>query len=190
MYCANCGTQISESTRFCPACGIGINQSSQGAPQPAGLRGFSTRISDPAFAKYIKSSNRWAAIFSMILALAAVVGFYIAGEMGVEDMSNPQSLYIGFGIGGMFLVIALFQILGRKRSKTWDGTVEDKKIKRKTRRHDYGNDNVQYEDYLEYSVIIFTIVIVAVALSNLVCAGNEAAQQGTKGIRLGAYINC
>ena len=110
--------------------------------------------------------------------------------MGVEDMSNPQSLYIGFGIGGMFLVIALFQILGRKRSKTWDGTVEDKKIKKKTRRHDYGNDNVQYEDYLEYSVIIFTIVIVAVALSNLVCAGNEAAQQGTKGIRLDAYINC
>ena len=69
-------------------------------------------------------------------------------------MSNPQSLYIGFGIGGMLLLIALFQILGRKRVRTWDGTVEDKKIKKKTKRHDYGNNNVQYEDYLEYSVII------------------------------------
>ena len=154
MYCINCGTQISESTSFCPACGSGINQASQNTPQSVELRGFSSRISDPAFAKYVKNSNRWAAIFSMILAVAAVVGFHIAGEMGVEDMSNPQSLYIGFGIGGMFLVIALFQILGRKRSKTWDGTVEDKKIKKKTKRHDYGDDNVQYEDYLEYSVII------------------------------------
>ncbi|NLY37670.1 MAG: zinc ribbon domain-containing protein [Firmicutes bacterium] len=154
MYCAKCGTQISESTRFCPACGSGINQAFQTVPQPAGLRGFSPRINDPASAKYIKNSNRWAAIFSMILAVAAVAGFYIAGEMGVEDMSNPQSLYIGLGIGGMFLVIALFQILGRKRSKTWDDTVEDKKIKKKTKRHDYGDGNVQYEDYLEYSVII------------------------------------
>ena len=154
MYCSNCGTQISESARFCPACGNGIDQTFQSAPQPASLRGFSPRISDPAFAKYVKNTNRWSAIFSIILAVAAVIGFYIAGETGAEDMSNPQSLYIGFGIGGMFLVIALFQILGRKRSKTWDGTVEDKKIKKKTKRHDYGNDNVQYEDYLEYSVII------------------------------------
>jgi len=153
MYCANCGTQISESTSFCPACGGGINQASQSAPQPAALRGFSPRISDPAFAKYVKNSNRWAAIFSIILAVAAVIGFYIYGDVGSE-MDNPGSLYIGFGIGGMFLVIALFQILGRKRSKTWDGTVEDKKIKKKTKRHDYGDDNVQYEDYLEYSVII------------------------------------
>ncbi len=154
MYCSNCGTQISESARFCPACGSEISQLPESALQSAGLRGFSPRIDDPAFAKYVKNSNRWAALFSIFLAVAAVVGFYIAGEMGLEDMSNPQSLYIGFGIGGMFLVIAMFQILGRKRGKTWDGTVEDKKIKKKTRRHDYGNDNVQYDDYLEYSVVI------------------------------------
>lgn len=148
MYCSNCGTQISESTRFCPACGSGINQASQNTPQPVGLRGFSPRISDPAFAKYVKNSNRWAAIFSMILAVAAVIGFYIYGQVGSE-MNNPGSLYIGFGIGGMFLVIALFQILGRKRSKTWDGTVEDKKIKKKTRYEEHAN-----EDYLEYSVVV------------------------------------
>lgn len=154
MYCTNCGTEIPESSRFCAACGSEVRQPSQNVPQSAGLRGFSSRINDPAFAKYIKNSNRWAAIFSIILAVAAIVGFYVAGEMGVEDMSNPESLYIGFGIGGMFLVIALFQILGRKRSKTWDGTVEDKKIKKKTKRHDYGDGDVQYEDYLEYSVVI------------------------------------
>jgi hypothetical protein len=152
MYCSNCGAQLSESTRFCPACGNEIKHESQ-VSQTTGLRGFSPRINDLAFAKYVKNSNRWAAIFSMILAVAALIGFYIYGEVSSE-MDNPGALYIGFGIGGMFLLIALFQILGRKRSKTWDGTVEDKKIKKKTKRHDYGNDNVQYDDYLEYSVII------------------------------------
>ncbi|MCE5236731.1 MAG: zinc ribbon domain-containing protein [Clostridiaceae bacterium] len=149
MYCANCGTHLSESTSFCPACGSGINQASQSAPQPASLRGFSPRINDPAFAKYVKNANRWSAIFSIILAVAAVIGFYIAGEAGTEGMSNPQSLYIGFGIGGMFLLIALFQIRGRKRGSTWDGTVEDKKIKKKTETTEDTST-----DYLEYSVII------------------------------------
>lgn len=121
------------------------------------LVGFSPKINDPAFQKYIKNTNRWAAIFSIILAIGAVIGFFIAGEVGTE-MDNPQSLYIGFGIGGMFLVIAFFQILGRKRSKTWDGTVEDKKIKKKTEQQRYGNDDIRYEDYLEYSVIILPTI--------------------------------
>ena len=149
MYCVNCGTQITESASFCPACGGGINQASRGAPPPAVLRGFSPRISDPAFEKYIKNSNRWSAIVSIILAVAAVIGFYIAGEMGAEGMSNPGSLFVGLGIGGMFLVIALFQIRGRKRGGTWDGTVEDKTVKKKTRQDEYS-----VEEYLEYSVIV------------------------------------
>jgi uncharacterized membrane protein len=118
------------------------------------MHGFSPRISDPAFAKYIKNTNRWSAIFSIIVAIVAVIGFYIAGEKGAEGMDNPQSLFIGLGVGGMFVVIALFQILGRKRSSTWDGTVEDKKVKKKTEKHTYGDGDVRYEDYLEYSVII------------------------------------
>lgn len=34
------------------------------------------------------------------------------------------------------------------------GTVEDKRIKKKTRRQDYGNNDFHYEDYPEYSIII------------------------------------
>lgn len=155
MYCPHCGTALSEGARFCRSCGS--VQSCQDQTGPANINrqlvGFSPKISDPAFAKYIRNTNRWAAIFSGILAVAAVIGFYIAGEVSSE-MDNPESLYIGFGIGGMFLVIALFQIMGRKRSTTWDGVVEDKTIKKKTERHTYGDDDVRYEDYLEYSVII------------------------------------
>lgn len=156
MYCRNCGTQLAENSSFCPSCGGELQQERPETPQPAqygGMRGFSTRIADPAFSQYVKNSNSYAAIFTLILAVVAVVGFYIYGEAGSE-MENPESLYIGLAIGGMFLLIALFQILGRKRSKTWDGTVEDKKIKKKTAQRDYGDGDVRTEDYLEYSVII------------------------------------
>ncbi|NLV98680.1 MAG: zinc ribbon domain-containing protein [Clostridiaceae bacterium] len=156
MYCQNCGRQLAENSSFCPSCGRALKREILQASQPAqygGMRGFSTRIADPAFAQYVKSSNRYSAIFTLILAVVAVVGFYIYGEKSSE-MDNPGALYIGLGIGGMFLLIALFQILGRKRSKTWDGTVEDKKIKKKTSQHNYGDGDVRTEDYLEYSVII------------------------------------
>ena len=96
------------------------------------LIGFSSKINDPAFSKYIKNTNRWSAIFSVIIAVAAIIGFYIYGETSSE-MENPQALYIGLGIGGMFLLIALFTIIGRSKSTTWDGTVVDKKIEKKRR---------------------------------------------------------
>lgn len=117
--------------------------------------GYSDRINDPAFAQYVKNNNRWSAIFSMILTIVAIVGFFIYGEVSSE-MENPQALYIGLGIGGMFLLIALFQIVGRKRSKTWDGVVTDKTIKKKNRRQSTGNgDNDYYiHYYIEYAVIV------------------------------------
>jgi len=115
--------------------------------------GFSTRINDPAFAKYIKNTNRWSAIFSLILAFAAIIGFLIYGEVSSE-MDNPQALFIGMGIGGMFVIIALFQIIGRKRSKTWDGTVVDKKIEAKKRKVNTGDNDYYWENYTLFTVAI------------------------------------
>ncbi len=114
---------------------------------------FSNRINDPAFARYVKNNNRWSAIFALILAVAAIVGFYIAGENGSE-MENPESLYIGLGIGGMFIAIALLQIWGRKRSKTWDGFVIDKQVKPKKRKRYTDDDNYYWQEYREYVVVV------------------------------------
>lgn len=116
------------------------------------LIGFSSKINDPAFSKYIKNTNRWSAIFSVIIAVAAIIGFYIYGETSSE-MENPQALYIGFGIGGMFLLIALFTIIGRKKSTTWDGTVVDKKIEKKRRSQSSG-DNHYWENYTLFTVFL------------------------------------
>jgi len=114
--------------------------------------GYSPKIDDPAMAQYIKDANYWSALFALIIASFAVVGFYIAGEKGSE-MENPESLYIGLGIGSMFLSIALLQIIGRKKSKTWDGIVVDKKTVSKHRRLSK-NDTRYIEDYIEFMVFI------------------------------------
>jgi len=119
--------------------------------------GYSKKITDPAFTRYIKQSKSWSLIFSLILSVVAVSGFFIYGEHSV-DMENPQALYIGLAIGGMFVLIALLQNLSRKRSKTWDGVVADKKIENKNRRKQIaGSENIK--DYYWEDYTLFTIVI-------------------------------
>ena len=144
----------SEDTRHCTGCGAQTSKATDSRPPARGGRvGYSEHIHDPASARYLKNTNRWSTIFSLILAVTAVIGFTIYGEVSGE-MDNPQELFIGLGIGGMFLVIALFQILGRKRSKTWDGVVVDKTIKPKTRRYDTGNNDSTINYYTVYAVIV------------------------------------
>ncbi len=157
MVCRYCGATLSDHAKFCKTCGRAQDPTNQ-AVQPApgsGLVGFSARIQDPAFKKYVKNSNRWAFIFSLILAAVAIIGFFIYGETSSE-MENPQALFIGIGVGGMFVAIAFFQILGRNSSKTWDGTVVDKKIEKKRRQKSVGGNDKEYyyENYILYTVLI------------------------------------
>lgn len=154
MYCTHCGSALPDNTRFCTNCGVQIEPAlNTQPPQRGGRIGYSNRIHDPAFARYLKHTNRWSALFSVILAIAAVIGFYIYGETS-REMENPQALFIGLGIGGMFLLIALYTIIARKTSKTWDGVVVDKTIKKKTRRYDTGKNDSTIDYYTEYAVIV------------------------------------
>jgi hypothetical protein len=114
---------------------------------------YSDRCNDPAFAKYLKNMHRWTWIFSFIITTIAIVGFFIYGQTSSE-MNNPQAIYIGFGIGGMFLLIAFFRTLGLRKGKTWDGIVTKKEIEKK-RKKNYTSDNDYYWDvYNVYKVIV------------------------------------
>ncbi|NPV91265.1 MAG: zinc ribbon domain-containing protein [Firmicutes bacterium] len=150
MDCQNCGEALQEGDSFCSSCGSGQKQAARSG---SGLVGFSSKINDPAFTRYTKHANLYALIFSGFLAAAAIIGFFIYGETSSE-MDNPEALYIGMGIGGMFLAIALFQVIGRKRSKTWDGTVVDKQINQRRRRKRTGDGSYYWEDYLDFVVVI------------------------------------
>ena len=162
MYCTNCGVKLRDGASFCMECGAAAPAQTQTAPAqtqtaPAAgyayapgsahaaypgyapaLIGFSAKIHDPAFAKYRKKSVAWSMIFSIILALIAVIGFPIYGKSSGE-IDWPESLYYGLGIGGMFIVIALLQTLKRSMDRTWDGEVIYKDTYRK-REHDTNSD--------------------------------------------------
>jgi len=150
MLCPNCGIDSEKTIRFCTACGSPLPEQEERGGGP--LIGYSSRINDPAFARYRKHSTIWSLGFAAILALAAIIGFYYYGETSGE-MDNPQALYIGLGIGGMFLLIALLQILGRARSKTWDGVVTEKKREKKRRKRKSGTDTY----WQSYEAFIITI---------------------------------
>lgn len=155
MYCKNCGAAMGQNTRFCGGCG----QQAVGGVMPAtahmsaGRVGYSERITDPAFAGYIKTTNRWSSVMTMILAFAAVIGFYIYGEIGTE-LENPQALLIGLGLGAMFMKIYAIQYLRSKNSITFDGVVVDKTKKNKERRQNTGENDYVTHNYIEYAVII------------------------------------
>jgi hypothetical protein len=165
MICSKCGADSVKSVKFCTNCGNPLPQTAENQPdhethteQAEGNQnriGFSERINDPAFASYLRQTTAWSFIFAGILAVVVIVGFFIYGETSSE-MDNPQALYIGLGIGGMFLTIALLSTISRARVKQWDGVVIDKKIERKTRRNKDSDGQYHVERYKLYTVVFKT----------------------------------
>ncbi len=168
MICPQCGADSVKNINFCTGCGAALSprtEESPAAPVPSApgetgsivnqdLIGYSERINDPAFARYRRNSVVWSFSFAAILALAVIIGFYIYGETSGE-MDNPQALYIGLGIGGMFLTIALFQTISRSRSVTWDGVVIDKKMENRRQQVRSGNQE-RLVRYTRFTVVIKT----------------------------------
>lgn len=154
MFCQRCGNAMADGARFCGACGSAVQNGHPGPslPQGAGV-GFSLRIQDPAFARYKKNASRWSMIFAFILFVGFTIGFYLYGENS-NEMENPQALYIGLGLGTLFVVIALVQTARRVNDKTWDGTVVDKKAERKSRRVEDDDDQYRTVHYMLYTVVI------------------------------------
>ncbi len=153
MLCPKCGADSAKNIRFCTDCGSPMPQSAENPELGARtLIGYSTLINDPAFARYMRNTKVWSLSFASILAVIAIVAFYIYGENSPE-MDNPEALYIGLAIGGMFMLIALSQIVGRIRSKTWDGVVVDKKVEHKRRKRQSGDD-AYWVNYQQYTVFI------------------------------------
>ncbi|MEA4924450.1 MAG: hypothetical protein VB084_03980 [Syntrophomonadaceae bacterium] len=149
MLCPNCGSDSEKNIKFCTECGSVLMQEVEKAEAEVKSRvGYSALINDPAFARYMRNAKIWSFTFALIIAVAAIIGFFIYGETSSE-MDNPEALYIGMGIGGMFLLIAVFQTIGRSRSKNWDGVVIDKKFEKKRRKRESGT-------YKLYTVVFQT----------------------------------
>ena len=97
---------------------------------------YSLKIHDPAFDKYIKNTRDYRYQFGFGLAIIAVLGFYIYGEIS-DEMDNPEALHIGLGIGGMFFLIGIYAAFSRKKESTWDGEVVEKEIVEKEKKTEF-----------------------------------------------------
>lgn len=165
MICSKCGAESDNSYKFCTNCGNPLSQIVENHPESQtdkeskegkqDLIGFSNRINDPAFASYQRKGIAWIFIFSGILSIIVIVSFFIYGETSYE-MDNPQALYLGLGIAGMFMTIAILATLSRLTTKQWDGVVIDKKVEKKTRRNKDSNGNYLLERYTKYTVVFKT----------------------------------
>jgi len=88
---------------------------------------YSNKIYDQAFDKYLHNTKNYKFQFSLILAVFAIVGFWLYGTIS-DEMDNPEALQIGLIIALMFVVIGF--LAGRsKQERDWDGIVIDKKEK-------------------------------------------------------------
>lgn len=134
MYCENCGSPLSENARFCTSCGIehnGLEQTVQTGGNRS-LVGYSGKINDPLIAETLKKVNKSGMIFTFVLAVAAVIGFTIAGAAEVGGFELPFAFFMGLAIGALLIVIAFFQRVKGKKEGTWDGVVADKTVKQPT----------------------------------------------------------
>lgn len=121
---------------------------------------YSTKITDPQFDKYIKNTRNYRYQFGFILAIVAVVGFYLYGEFS-DEMDNPEALYIGLAIGAMFLFIGLYAAFsGKKNLPTWDGEITEKEVLKKNGRTYFvvyieGQNNQKHEISTENDATLY-----------------------------------
>lgn len=131
MNCNNCGATLSENARFCASCGAdrggGAQTVQTGENRP--LVGYSDNINDPRIASALKKTNKTGMIFTLALAVVVVIGFSVAGALEVGGFALPSAFFFGLILGGLLIVIALFQGAKAKRDKSWDGAVIDKTYK-------------------------------------------------------------
>lgn len=89
--------------------------------------GYSSKINHPAFDKHLKNTKNYRYQFAFVLAIIAVIGFYLYGFFS-DEIDNSEALYIGLVIGGMFLLIGIYSVFSSKHKPSWEGEVVEKKI--------------------------------------------------------------
>lgn len=154
-FCKNCGSALSADARFCPACGATLETNPPQPPvwsnqyRPQQNIGWTSRHLDPAVIQRAKKHKKSAWIFTIFLTVAFPVGFALAGNL-MDDMPLNEALIIGIGLGLLMLLIGIIRI-SRMKAGIWEGTVTDKRQKRKM-------DHSQSDDVVRHKTV-YTIIV-------------------------------
>jgi len=146
LYCLECGAEIPPNFNHCQKCG---EKNRPETREEAGFTpiGYSSRINSPEFGNYQKKFKKGSFIFTIILAVLALVGIPVYGGIS-GDIDFPYSIYYGAGIGGLILVMAFFQNLKGRLDTTWDGEVIDKTTRRRSKFEHEDDPGTTYTEYI------------------------------------------
>lgn len=151
FYCWNCGNPLEKKLNRCPHCQVlyqGENRYGTLSSLGSGGIGWSTQINDPRFKAYAISNKKYGLIFLAIISLIIPL-VIILGEGGSFDGETfiviPIVLLIIWAVGLIYLHLKY----GRTQAE-WDGVVEDKHTRQRTRNDKSSGSS---ESYTEYTVI-------------------------------------
>ena len=162
MFCANCGRQLPEGSKFCESCGAAVLTAApaeaprfdpppvyagsgavrNGIPAP----GFSDRVNHPEILAAVKKNRKAAGIFSLFFVPLPLIGFVIYSIVS-DKMETTDALKYGAVISGIFLLFAIYGFVKERAKNTYEATVIDKKSRRNYR-HNNSDDNSYYTEYI------------------------------------------
>lgn len=95
------------------------------------MKGYSLRINDPRLKHYQENITDWTFVTRIILAVAVFAGISLHGKI-TGQAPFMQSVYTGAGLAGVILMTAMVRGRSYTADKTWDGTVVDKTVRKRT----------------------------------------------------------
>ena len=122
-------------------------------PSPgSSLVGFSSRIHDLSFIK-LKRARVLKGLIIWLIALPVVILVFQIIPFFVDGLTRPSALVISCLVIVLGLLCALISSAKRALARTWEGTVVDKKITKRTVSDQDGNRSTYY-----YHTILFELV--------------------------------
>jgi len=127
FFCPQCGTRLA-GKKACRNCGFDAysedaygNTSALGA----GGVGWSDKVGDPRFAGYQSNKRQYIGLFTVVLVLAIIAFLLISGDLSLDG----EGITVLIVISAMFIVIALYAMLGTKRKgQEWTAKLVNKHL--------------------------------------------------------------
>lgn len=153
-FCTKCGTPLSAEDQFCPNCGAAVETTIPQKPflsnqQQQQYIGWTSHHLDPAVIQRAEKNKKNAWGFTIFLTVAFPFGFTAAGIF-MDDMPLNEAIIIGIALGLLMLIIGVVRI-SRMKNGIWEGTVTDKRQRRKM---DHSQDDSVVRHRIIYTIIV------------------------------------
>lgn len=153
FYCWNCGDRMEKDKQICPVCGVQYYAENKYGPLQAlgaGGLGWFEQTNHPSFKAYKKKVKKVAGVWAIGLSIIIPTALVVSGQIDLDKMGILNILFVVT----LFWIFALASSRYGKNKPDWEGIVENKEIRQKTRTKKDDDGRKYKESYTEYAVII------------------------------------